>query len=125
MTTKADAHRLRISKTTARVVVRRGDTVLADTTSAVLLLEGSLPPRYYIARDDVTMDLLMPVDTQTHCPFKGDATYWSFDGVDIAWTYLTPIEGAELIAGRVCFFNERTDIEVDGTTLETPQTQWS
>jgi uncharacterized protein (DUF427 family) len=130
VTTQADAHRIEITNTEAHVVVRREGVVLADTNRAVLLREGKLPTRYYIPADDVRMEIMQPTDTTTHCPFKGNASYWSADlggSVlhDIAWTYAEPIPGAEKIAGLVSFFNEKVDIEVDGDLLERPTTPWS
>jgi len=129
VTTQADAHRIEITNSDARVVVRRDGIVLADTTQPVLLKEGKLPTRYYIPREDIRVDL-QPTDNSTHCPFKGDASYWSANVggeqlVDIAWAYESPIQGAEKIAGLICFYNEKVDIEVDGEQLERPKTPWS
>ena len=95
----------------------------------MLLKEGKLPTRYYIPREDVRIEL-QATDSSTHCPFKGDASYWSADVngeqiTDIAWTYPHPIPSAEQIAGLVCFYNEKVDIEVDGEQLERPKTPWS
>ncbi len=95
-----------------RVVVH-GET-LADTTGAVVLRETGLPARYYLPRQDVRMDLLVPTDTGSHCPFKGDAVYWTakLDGgevVDVAWSYPTPIPAREDITGLVCFYHEKVD----------------
>jgi uncharacterized protein (DUF427 family) len=121
-----EAHRLTIEPSTAHVVVRRDGVELAESEAAVVLREGKLPPRYYLPREDVRMDLLIGNDTTSHCPFKGDARYWSLpDVADIAWSYESPIEGAEKIAGLVCFYNEKVDIVLDGEVLERPTTRWS
>ena len=53
-----------------------GETV-AETKRPVLLFETGLPTRYYIPKLDVRMDLLESTDTVTHCPYKGDASYWN------------------------------------------------
>ncbi len=80
-------------------------TELADTTRAVELRERGYPPRQYLPRDDVRMDLLTPSDTLTHCPFKGDASYFSFgEHKDVAWSYESPNEEMAAIAGRVVFY---------------------
>lgn len=128
--TRGHAHHIEISESDAHVRVNRDGIELADTRSAVLLREGSLPTRYYLPRSDVRMERLERTDTSTHCPFKGDASYWSArlgDDVvaDIAWSYEIPIEGAEKIAGLVCFFNEKVDVSVDGERLTRPTTRWS
>ena len=109
-----DAHRLSIESTDEHVRVVLDGTVLADTSAPVVLREGKLAVRYYIAPDDVRLDLLEPSESKTHCPFKGDASYWSGTGgpSDIAWTYREPIEGAELIKGLIAFYNEKVTLEI-------------
>jgi uncharacterized protein (DUF427 family) len=97
-----------------RVRVVAGGETLADSTDVVVLHETGLPERYYFPRADVRMDLLVPTDTATSCPFKGDATYWTAkldagEVVDVAWSYPAPIPGREDITGLICFFNERVD----------------
>lgn len=115
MTTASHAHRIEIAESNEHVVVTLDGIVLAETICPVVLREGSLPPRFYIAPDDVRMELLETSDTTSHCPFKGDATYWSVkDGArDVAWTYREPIPGAERIKGLIAFYNEKVDLEVD------------
>jgi uncharacterized protein (DUF427 family) len=104
-------------------------TELADTTSAQVLHEPGLPPRWYIPREDVRFDALDPApDVQTRCPYKGlTSGYWSAgDQQAIAWTYEDPLPSVAPIAGHVAFFNERVDIEVDGELQDRgPATQWS
>ena len=114
-----------------RVQVVVGAETLADSTRAVLLHETGLPTRYYLPRDDVDMDRLVPTDTTTHCPFKGDAVYWSArigDGVvtDVAWSYPEPIAERADLTDLICFFDERVDeLRVDGVAMERPETPWS
>ncbi|SEL49223.1 DUF427 domain-containing protein [Halomonas daqiaonensis] len=80
-------------------------TLLADTTHPVELRERGYPPRQYIPRDDVRMGLLTLSETVTHCPFKGDARYFSFgEHKDVAWSYQRPKEGMEAIAGMLAFY---------------------
>ena len=123
-------HRIEIVNASQRVRVERDGVVLAETTRPVLLHDSHVPTRYYIAPADVCMALLEPSDARSHCPFKGDASYWSArigDEIvtDLAWSYGEPIEGAEAIAGLICFYNEKVDIDVDGERLERPTTRWS
>jgi uncharacterized protein (DUF427 family) len=117
MTTSPHAHRLRIGPATGHVVVRSSDVVLAETDRAVELREGSRPVRYYIPPEDIAMQLLTSVSSTSHCPFKGDARYWSYDDVDIAWSYETPIEGARDIAGLIAFYSEKTEVTVDNVRV--------
>jgi len=111
-----------------RVVVD-GETV-ADSVKSSILYETGLPPRYYFPKPDVRMDLLTPTETSTGCPYKGWADYWSVtvDDTthdDLAWGYRTPLPESLGIAGMVCFYNEKVDIEIDGQLLERPRTKFS
>lgn len=91
-----------------RVQVKDGDTLLADTTRALELRERGYPPRLYLPREDVRMGLLSRSDTVTHCPFKGEAAYFSFgDQADVAWSYEQPLAGMEAIAGMLAFDDEK------------------
>src|SRR5438552_10524645 len=116
MTTESRAHHISIEPQASHVRISVDGVVLAETERPVVLKEGKLPPRFYIAPDDVQLDLLEGSDSTSHCPFKGDASYWSYGGRDVAWTYREPIPGAEGIKGLIAFYNEKVDIEVDGET---------
>jgi uncharacterized protein (DUF427 family) len=103
---------------------------IADTTKPTLLFETGLPPRYYLPQTDVRMDLLTATDTESGCPYKGFARYWSVaagDEVheDLAWSYLSPFHESHKIAGLVAFWNERVDLVVDGVPQERPRTPFS
>lgn len=88
-----------------RVRIVIDDTLLADTTRAIELRETGYPPRQYLPRDDVRMDLLTPTETTTNCPFKGDASYFSFgEHEDVAWSYERPLASLKEIEGRVVFY---------------------
>ena len=126
----SEGHVVTTDPVDARVtVVVRGET-LADTTHARVLHETGLPDRHYIPRADVAMDRLTPTATTSHCPFKGDAVYWSTEVngetvVDVAWSYPHPIAGRDDITGLVCFFDEKVDeIAVDGRAIAKPVTPW-
>lgn len=96
-----------------RVRVRVGGEIVADTAHAQLLEEGSLPPVFYIPRGDVHMERLRPSATTSHCPFKGDASYFDAkDGAaDVAWSYETPLPAAAAIAGHLAFYPDKAEIE--------------
>jgi uncharacterized protein (DUF427 family) len=112
-----------------RVVV--GGEVLAETRRPSLLFETGLPTRYYLPKADVRMDLLVPSATETRCPYKGVARYYSARAGttlvrDIAWYYQHPIPECSKIENLVCFFNERVDaLYVDGEREVRPRTRWS
>lgn len=110
-------HTVTTRRTDDRVQVTLRGVVLADTGRPVLLDETGLPTRHYLPREDVRMDLLRPTTFTTQCPFKGTASYWSFD-LDgetfdgVAWSYEAPIPGAAEIAGHLCFYADRVDVTV-------------
>jgi uncharacterized protein (DUF427 family) len=111
--------RVDILPTSREVVVTLDGVELARSTHARALFETGLPPRWYVPRVDVRMDLLAPSDTVTHCPYKGRAEHLSalLDGgttPDVAWTYPTPLPEGERIAGLVAFYDQRVDVTVDG-----------
>jgi uncharacterized protein (DUF427 family) len=110
------AHRVTTRPSTRHVVVRRDGQVLADSRRAVALDETGLPTRYYLPREDVRTDLLSPSDTTTHCPFKGDATYFSAEGArDAFWVYESPSERDALpIAKLLAPWPGRVEVVVDG-----------
>ncbi|HAX05874.1 MAG TPA: hypothetical protein DCX77_09365 [Acidimicrobiaceae bacterium] len=110
---------IEIQKINAQVTVSIAGTTLAQSSSTLLLLEGNLPPRHYFPREDVNMDFLVPSESITHCPHKGDAQYWSFKAgndylEDVVWCYETPIEQMSSIGGLLCFYNERVDLDTKG-----------
>jgi uncharacterized protein (DUF427 family) len=104
--------------------------LVAETRRPSLLFETGLPTRYYVPKADVRMDLLVPTETQTRCPYKGLATYYAVRVAatvvpDVAWCYRHPIPECGKIENLVCFFNERVDLYVDGELPPRPQTRWS
>jgi uncharacterized protein (DUF427 family) len=114
--------RIDILPSSREVVVSVGDVELARTTRAHALFETGLPTRWYVPRVDVRMDLLVPSDTVTHCPYKGTASYFSArvgDRTvdDVAWTYPTPLPESERIAGLLSFYDDRVTVAVDGEPI--------
>lgn len=119
-------HRIDIRLGDSRVQVDVDGVVVADSTAARLLFETNIATRYYLPREDVRMDLLIPSDTRTTCAYKGHAAYWSVGGHrDLAWTYDEPLSDARDVAGHIAFFNERVDMIVDGQRQARPVTPWS
>ncbi|PKW27103.1 DUF427 domain-containing protein [Phycicoccus duodecadis] len=118
------------------VVVRLGGVTLADTRRAVAVHETHLPVRWYVPHDDVVTELLVGSPSTSTCAYKGHAIYVSLapgsvpgvaegEGVDLAWTYTHPLAEVSAIRGMVCFYAERTDLELDGLAVPRPVTPWS
>jgi uncharacterized protein (DUF427 family) len=110
------AHRITTHPLTGTVRVEKDGEVLAESSRAVALEETGLPTRYYLPREDVRTDLLTPSGTTSHCPFKGDATYFSAPGAEDAfWVYEEPSEEAALpVARMLAPWPGRVDVTVDG-----------
>ena len=116
------------SSRTVRVEI--DGVVVAESTHPTLLFETGLPTRYYFAKTDVRLDLLVPTDTVSGCPYKGQARYWSVvtNGnvhPDFAWCYDYPLPESIRVAGMICFYNEHVDVFVDGEPQTRPKTVFS
>jgi uncharacterized protein (DUF427 family) len=125
-------HRIEVLASSRRIRVRIGGDLFAETTRPRILFETSLPPRYYLSREDVRMEALESVDLRTGCAYKGWATYW--DAVTsagripaVAWSYPEPLREGDRVKDLLCFFQERPEIEVevDGVVVESAPTPWS
>jgi uncharacterized protein (DUF427 family) len=90
--------------------------VIADTTHALTLKEASYPAVQYVPREDANMVLLSRSERTTHCPYKGDASYYSVTAGGKAlenaiWTYETPFPAMAGITGHLAFYPDRVTIE--------------
>ncbi|HKP39962.1 DUF427 domain-containing protein [Mycobacterium sp.] len=118
--------RIDVLRSSRQVRVESDGRVLAESSRPMLLFETLLPVRFYLPREDVAVRL-EPSDTATYCAYKGRASYFSVpDGPrDVAWTYHEPLHDAEPVRDRICFFDERLDMIVDGKRRDRPVTPWS
>lgn len=111
-------HPITVRPTGSRVTVRVGDVTVAESDSALSLAEASYPVVQYIPLSDVDQSLLERTGTQTYCPYKGDASYYSVrmpggqTETDLIWTYEQPYEAVARIAGHVAFYPNRAEITV-------------
>lgn len=111
------AKRITIEPCTGTVTVCAGVTVLAESTSALVLRETGYGPRFYIPAADVRIAHLRPSDKVTSCPYKGDAEYFhaeTADGLlpDIAWSYPAPLPDVAEIGGHIAFYEEQLDVSL-------------
>ena len=107
-------HPITVEHNPSRVVVKHGGRVIADTHGALTLREASYPPVQYIPRADVDMSLLERTDHESHCPYKGDASYYSIPAggersKNAIWTYETPNPAVANIKGHMAFYPDRID----------------
>jgi uncharacterized protein (DUF427 family) len=122
--------RVDILPSSRHVRVEVDGVTVAESSKPTLLFETGLPVRYYLPKTHVRMELLTATDYVSHCPYKGQAEWWSVrpgDEVreDLAWSYRTPLPESQKIAGLVAFYNEKVDIYVDGVRQERPRTKFS
>src|SRR5262249_35989422 len=105
------------SPTGSRVTVRVAGTLVADTDDALSLAEASYPVVQYIPLGDVDQSLLERTTTQTYCPYKGDASYYTVKApggtaADLVWTSEHPYPSVAEIAGHVAFYPDRAEITI-------------
>ena len=103
------ADHIKIEKASGNWVVRSGGAVLGESGNALVLTEGDYPPVIYFPRSDIAMAFLDRSETVTHCPHKGDATYFSIvtrstTHADAAWSYEQPKDGVAEIRDHIAFY---------------------
>ena len=109
-------HPITITQNPRRVRVTVGDIVIAETSKALTLKEAKYPAVQYVPRDDTNMALLSRTERTTHCPYKGDASYWSVlpaadAGKDAMWAYERPFDEMTEIRDHGAFYRDKVTIE--------------
>ena len=112
-------HPITITQNPRHVRVTAGDVVIAESARALTLKEARYPAVQYVPREDANMALLERTDRVTHCPYKGDASYYSVkaDGKTLdnaIWTYETPFPAMTEISGHLAFYPDKVKIEEVG-----------
>lgn len=112
------AKKITIREAEGKWVVRAGGAVLGETSRALELSEDGYAPVIYFPRADIAMAFLDASDHATHCPWKGDATYFSIvtksrELKNAAWSYETPKDEVAEIAGHVAFHTEEEGVAVE------------
>lgn len=115
--------RIDILPSTRHIKIVLDGATLAETTNPLMLLETTLRTRYYLPPTSVKWEFLTPSETTTLCPYKGQAEYYHVkveDRVyrDLVWYYRYPVVQSALVAGCLCFYNERVEVWVDGVKEE-------
>jgi uncharacterized protein (DUF427 family) len=106
------AARITITPRKGRLIVRAAHILIADTLRALVLKEGGYPPVLYIPRADIDMTRLEPSAIRSHCPRKGQASYFSlaqggYRSTHIGWSYEQPHDAVAAIAGHIAFHPDR------------------
>ncbi len=103
------AHTIELEPHTGTVEILWNGKVIAESNQAMKLMERKHDAVFYFPKDDVRDDLMDRTYHATHCPYKGDASYWTLqDGTDVAdnavWAYESPIEALSGIKGLIAFY---------------------
>jgi uncharacterized protein (DUF427 family) len=110
---KHPEHRVETRPARARVQVTSKGELIADSEDAVRLDETGYDPVYYLPRRDAKMDQLRRSAHRSHCPFKGDASYFSLPGAENAvWSYEEPYDEVRAIKDRLAFYRDKVTISV-------------
>ena len=110
------ASEIKLRNVSGTYSIRAAGTVLGESNGVIELSEGDLSPVLYVPRADLAMAFFDKTDTVTHCPHKGDATYYTLEAKsgpipDAAWSYEAPIAGMEAIAGYLAFNSDKVTVE--------------
>lgn len=116
MKTPGPDHPITIAANPRRIRVSLDGVTLADTRRSLTLTEANYPPVHYIPREDAAMARFEPSAHVTHCPYKGDASYFSIRTAngsiaDTIWSYEQPYPAVAAIAGHLAFYPDRVKIE--------------
>ena len=109
---------LEIAPSGKSVRVTLGGEVIAEANDAFVMTELDYSPAYYIPIGDVRLDLMEKTDHSSHCPFKGNASYWKINAggqtaENAVWSYETPFDEVALIRETMSFYTSKVDaIEV-------------
>jgi len=112
--TKNPDYKVDLEPAGRRIRVEFNGVVIAQSDNALLLRETRHTPAYYFPIDDVRMDLMAESSHHTHCPFKGNATYWTLKVGDkeltnVMWGYKEPFPEVADVAGHTSFYWDRMD----------------
>jgi uncharacterized protein (DUF427 family) len=105
-------HPITVEPNPRRVRITWNGQTVADTRRALTLREAAYAPVQYIPRADVKMALLKRTDQGTHCPYKGDASYYSIESKgqrseNAVWSYEAPYEAMAAIKSYLAFYPDR------------------
>jgi uncharacterized protein (DUF427 family) len=119
-------HRVDVRRSSRSLRIELEGVLIAESTRPTLVFETNLHTRFYFPREDVKVEL-RPSSHRTRCPYKGEASYWSFEvggrAIDnLLWSYEDPLEDAAGLTGLMALFDEVVDVTLDGERRPRPDT---
>ncbi len=114
MKTPGPDHPITVAAAPNRVRVTFNGRIIAESSRALRLRESTYAPVFYIPREDARMECFEPSPHVSHCPYKGDASYFSLRvgdrlAKDAVWSYEHPFPAVAEIAGALAFYPNRVD----------------
>lgn len=108
------SHPIAVAPAKQRVRITHAGKVIADSRRALALKEAAYPVVHYIPRDDVDFTALTRTAHASHCPYKGDAAYYTVDAGgrrsdNAIWTYEAPYPAVGEIEGHLAFYPQRVN----------------
>lgn len=105
---------MRIEPANGEISVLFKGRVVAKSDEAVMLMEDDLPAVFYLPRASLTGARLEAYARRSHCPTKGQASYYTLVTPEgraerAVTSYEAPYEEAALIARLIAFDPERID----------------
>ncbi|WP_268800479.1 DUF427 domain-containing protein [Pseudomonas huanghezhanensis] len=118
MKTPGPDHPITITPLNREVSVLFNGTLVAKSSNALQLNEASYPPAIYLPRSDISIEHYEKTTHQSHCPYKGDAGYFSLSAggetaANAVWTYENAYPAVKAIEGHVAFYTNKVSIQID------------
>jgi uncharacterized protein (DUF427 family)/class 3 adenylate cyclase len=113
------AYKIRLEPSNKRIRVEFNGTWVADSTRAIVLHETRMAPTFYLPREDVRMDFLEKTEHATHCPFKGNASYWTLRiggeaAENAVWSYEEPFDDGKGLKDYMSFYASKVSAIYEG-----------
>ena len=110
-------HTITVEPYPGTVTVTANGATLARSANALSLAEANYPPVVYIPFSDIDFSQLEQTAHSTHCPFKGDASYWNVKpagekGANAMWAYQAPYDEMAGIKDHAAFYADRINVEM-------------
>ena len=107
-------HPITITPHPGCVRVMLDGVAVAESERVLSLKEASYPPVLYIPRSDADLSRFTRSARTSHCPYKGDASYFSLavgdaSRPDAVWSYEAPFPAVAEIAEHLAFYPDRVD----------------
>jgi adenylate cyclase len=111
-------YRVDLVREGGRVRIGFNGITVADSADVVTVKETGHDPVLYFPREDVRTDLLRPTEHHSHCPFKGQASYWTLAAGDrsaenLVWSYEEPYDETMGLRGLMAFYADRVEVSVE------------